>query len=491
MVDIDAGKDYYKLLEVSPTASEREIRSAYRQLARQYHPDTGHGDVERFRLVQEAYEILSDVTYRRAYDQQRASRGLSRELPVAISFLMSREALPLLDGEQMFYVLTDINPQSEEQKEQKTKRSRLNVALVIDRSTSMRGARMQNVQMAAMDMLDALGTEDRLAVVTFSDRAEVVAPSTSGTEKRLFRSAIASIAAGGGTEIYQGLAEGIKQVEANAGRDTINHVILLTDGRTYGDEAFALAAARKVEAQGITISAFGIGEDWNDTFLDNLAHAGGGTSHYIDAPNKIREILKTQVEGLANLALRKVRLRINAAPYVRLAGAYRAAPYMELFYADQKGVVSVGSITSGEPSTLLFEFAVRQSDPGERRIVRLELEGEVVASGEQLRVSQDVMVTFTQAPDVEPVPPRLLTLLSRLSIFRLQERAWRALDDGNTRRATQYLESAATHLFDLGYRELGHAAMLEVGRLSQGNEATTKGRKKLRYGTRALSIPAS
>jgi Ca-activated chloride channel family protein len=197
------------------------------------------------------------------------------------------------------------------------------------------------------------------------------------------------------------------------------------------------------------------------------------------------------VEGLVNLALRKVRLRINAAPYVRLAGAYRATPYMEMLYADQQGLVSVGSITNGEPSTLLFEFAVRQKEPGERRIVRLELEGEVVASSDMLRVSQDVMVTFTQSPKAEPVPPRLLNLLSRLSIFRLQERAWRALDDGNARRATQYLESAATHLFDLGYRELGHAAMLEVGRLSQGGDATTKGRKKLRYGTRALSMPSS
>jgi Ca-activated chloride channel family protein len=355
----------------------------------------------------------------------------------------------------------------------------------------MRGARMQNVQTAAMDMVEALNPEDRLAIVTFSDRAAVVVPSELGDQKRVFRSSIASIAVGGGTEIYQGLATGIQQVQKNIGRNTINHVILLTDGRTYDDESLSLAVAREAEATGITISAFGIGEDWNDVFLDKLAQAGGGTSHYIDAPSKIRKILKSRFEDLTDLALRKVRLRVKAAPYVRLVGAYRAAPHMEILFPDQQSSVAVGSISVGEPSTLLFEFSVHQDAPGKHRLVRLELEGEVVDTSEWLRVSQNVVVTFTQTPATDSVPPRLLNLLSRLSIFRLQERAWRALDDGNTKRATQYLESAATHLFDLGYRELGHAAMLEVGRLSQGSDATTKGRKKLRYGTRALSITSS
>lgn len=63
--------DYYEILGVLPDASEIEIKAAYRRLARRYHPDSGDpGDVERFRLVQEAYETLSDSSRRDIYDSR-------------------------------------------------------------------------------------------------------------------------------------------------------------------------------------------------------------------------------------------------------------------------------------------------------------------------------------------------------------------------------------------------------------------------------------
>ncbi len=67
-----AGKDYYKVLGISRSASEREIKQAYRRLARQYHPDVNPGDKsaeEKFKQINEAYEVLSDKENRQKYDQ--------------------------------------------------------------------------------------------------------------------------------------------------------------------------------------------------------------------------------------------------------------------------------------------------------------------------------------------------------------------------------------------------------------------------------------
>ena len=67
-----AGKDYYNILGVNKSASEREIKQAYRKLARQYHPDINPGDMsaeEKFKKINEAYEVLSDKEKRRKYDQ--------------------------------------------------------------------------------------------------------------------------------------------------------------------------------------------------------------------------------------------------------------------------------------------------------------------------------------------------------------------------------------------------------------------------------------
>ena len=486
MVRIDATKDYYGILALTVVASQDAIRAAHRDLARRYHPDAGGGDVERFRQVQEAYQVLSDLLLRRAYDRQREQHGAGAG-PVTLALLQSRREMPLMESQQVLYLFAEIRPQEG----LRGPRKRLNIALVVDRSTSMQGARMHNVKSAASDLLQSLQADDRLAVVTFSDRAEVVVASQFVRDKRALRSAIASIIAEGGTEIYQGLALGIEQVAPYLSDDAITHVILLTDGCTYGDEELALSAARRAEDDGIGVSAFGIGEDWNDLFLDSLARCGGGTSQYIDTPSKVQQVLRAQVRSLSNVVLRGVSARVGAAPGVRLQAAYRVLPHMETLPIKEDNLLNLGNVLAGQSCAIALELAVGNTEAGSHRVARLAVEASSVASARRVELWRDIEVTFTSDYQVKPVPPRLLDVLGRVSVFSLQERAWRALTLGDAGQATHYLEAAATRLFDLGYRDLGRAAMLEVDRLSHGNDPTIKGRKQLRYGTRALSIPTS
>jgi len=490
MATIDSQKDYYAILDVPLHAVDDEIKQAYRQKARTYHPDSGHGDAERFREVQEAYEVLHDEVLRRAYDRQREKRGLSENAPVTLTLEQSRVEIMPMAASQMLYVMAEIRPQTGIRRE--TVHQNLNIALVVDRSTSMNGARMRNVKVAAADLVDALGPQDRLALVAFSDRAEVLAPAHLVDNKSLFKSALATLTSGGGTEIYQGLLAGLEEVRRHASADTINHVILLTDGRTYGDETRALVEARRADAEGISISAFGIGEDWNDEFLDSLVRSAGGVSRYISTPSDVRVVLKQQIRGLSRILLQNLKLEVNTAPYVNVQYAYRAAPYLEILERSGNGVVPLGNLMVDEPVVVVLEFIIDQADMGERRIARLDLVGDGASlrtgdASEPIRLRQDVNVTFTLNPKEEPVPAKLLNYLARLSVFHLQERAWKALGVGDVKMATAYLEYAATRLFDLGHRDLGQAAMLEVGRLARGSDPTQEGRKKLRYGTRSLT----
>lgn len=488
MPPVDCQEDYYSVLGVPPDADSERIRSAYRDKARRLHPDSGPGDTSFFRGVQEAYKVLRDVTLRRSYDRQRQARGLNNPAPFKLSLFQNAKALPIIDATQMLYVMLDVRARDDLQ----NVRRRLNLALVIDCSTSMRGVRMQNVKIAAQDLLKSLRADDRLAIISFSDRAEVLVPSDYARNTRVFSAAIAALSPGGGTEIYRGLLAGIEQVRAGAADDSINHVILLTDGRTYGDEELALNEARRAGIQSIGISGLGIGEDWNDVFLDQLARYGGGVAQYIHSPSQVRVVLREQIQGLGSLVAQKLRLRVNVASGMRLRAVQRATPYMEILKFDDDAAVSLGSLTITEPVSAVIEVLIApHQHAGENRVLRLELEADDVVNATPVVVRRDISVKFAHHAESEPVPPRLLNALQRLSVFQLQEHAWSALESGSQKQATRYLEAAATQLFNMGYRELGQVAMLEVGRLSQGGDPTSTGRKKLRYGTRALSIPTA
>ena len=107
--------------------------------------------------------------------------------------------------------------------------------------------------------------------MTFNDRAEVIIPARRNQNLNILEARISLINARGGTEILQGLETGYNEVIQNLKPDYSNHIILITDGRTYGDEEGAMQLAQVASSQSITIHALGIGNEWNDEFLEELS----------------------------------------------------------------------------------------------------------------------------------------------------------------------------------------------------------------------------
>ena len=249
--------DYYAILGVSQSATPQEIKSAYRALVRRLHPDVGQNAVmpEQFHRVQEAYEILSDPEKRAAYDRRRAEEGLVKEPAISLQVMLSHRSLPCLNEDQVLYALLEIAPSPHIE----VRRPPLNLCLVLDRSTSMQGLRLQRVKEATNYIIDYLDDDDTLSLVTFSDRAEVVLPGQCLVDRVRAKAQVSAIRSSGGTEIFQGLQAGLRELERVRGSNTVNHLILLTDGQTYGDEDKCLLAADRASRHQIGISTMGIG----------------------------------------------------------------------------------------------------------------------------------------------------------------------------------------------------------------------------------------
>ncbi|NKQ35918.1 MAG: VWA domain-containing protein, partial [Chloroflexi bacterium] len=263
--------DYYAVLGLSPDASTEEIREAFTVLrsafpAEQRDPATN----TEFRRIFNAYEVLSDPARRATYDSLVLETSSSA---LTVDVKASRKEVAVSESNQMLYLLVNILPP-----QQSSQQRPLNLSLVIDRSTSMKGNRLNNVKTAVELLVEQLTPEDTLSIISFSDRAEVVVEAAPVVHKMPIASRVRSIRASGGTEIYQGLYAGVKELRKANTERCVNQLILLTDGHTYGDIEQCLDLAKQVTREDIGFSAFGIGTEWNDQFLDALVTPSSGQS---------------------------------------------------------------------------------------------------------------------------------------------------------------------------------------------------------------------
>jgi Ca-activated chloride channel family protein len=485
---MDIERDYYAILGIPTSATQSEIKHAYRHLARRYHPDSREGDAPTtlFHQVQEAYAVLGNASSRYAYDRQRRELGLHTETALAWNVLLSQKRLNALHSEQMVYALVEVEPAATSESQQLP----LNLCLVIDQSTSMKGARLQNVKEAARLIVDELREEDALAIVAFSDHAEVLLSSRTATNSAYAKGKITPLRAKGGTEILQGMRAGLAELERHRGEHVINHLVLLTDGRSYGDDEECIAEAERAGDRNISITAMGIGEDWNDVLLDEIASRSGGTSAYIASPGQVQPLLQERVRGLGATFATGLTLGVRCAEGVRVESAFLTSPALEPLSLSE-GVMRLGVLQADEPIHVVLEIAVEQQTVGERRLLQLELRGNVPSLGlldERLR--RDIRCVFADdgldnhGQDI--VPPTIVSALRRITLYRMQEQAWSALSAGNPDRATSQLEMVATRLLELGENNLARAVMLEAGHVASKGHPTTRGRKRIKYGTRSL-----
>lgn len=480
--------DYYATLKVTPDATADEIKHAYRQLARQSHPDVkaDAGTSLLFRQAQAAYEVLGDPARRVAYDRRQAEAGRSPQAVFQWRMQPSRATLPVLPDEQVLYILFDI---AAGQVSQRSSRIPLNVCLVLDRSTSMQGARLDQTKAAAQRMIDSLTGDDTLGIVTFSDKAEVVWPSQLLTDPIKARARVSAIQASGGTEILQGLNTGLLELDKNRQKYSINHLILLTDGQTYGDEEKCLVVAVEAKRRHIGVSTMGIGEDWNDTLLDALASRSGGVSQYIASTGEIQHFLRERLQGLGAVYGDNLRLMLKMTDGVRIRNAFKLSPYIQRIERDGDTLI-LGSLQSDAPISGMLELIVGPHPAGEHRLAQAELNGDIPArqmAGAALK--QDVRFTFEpQANTNAAAPPSVLSALAKITIFQMQEGAWQALEKGDVANATHRLETMATRLLDMGEHQLARAALLEAGRLARSGNLSPAGRKAIKYGTRSLLL---
>ncbi|WP_119072507.1 VWA domain-containing protein [Aggregatilinea lenta] len=490
---MDASQNLYAILGIPPEATQDDIREAYRVAARRFHPDANHneGAEHVFRDIATAYEVLGNPIERTGYDTARR-KYQDEPSYFTLRVTPSKRVLSLLDEPQVLYLLLEI-VSMRGAAQQKRQTARLNLTLVLDRSTSMKGARLERVKFAAQQIIEQLTADDVLSVVTFSDRADVLIPASMVTDKLSLRAMINMMQADGGTEIFHGLSAGVEQCKRYLGPRMVNHVILLTDGRTFGDEQRCLDLAEGAASDGISISAMGIGDEWNDAFLDSLASRTGGSTTYINAPSAVVKFLNERVRTLGDAYAERIHVSIAPDADVKLESVFRLSPNPQALDLTRQPI-PLGTLEANKTATVLIQLQMPAGHKaGFRTVARVDVTGDILSFGRLgYKVLSDLSVEVSESPPPEEPPLAVLDALGKLTLYRMQQKAENSIAKGNLVEGTRQLENLATRLLASGHEDLAQMAMVEARRVSNTQSLSEEGRKSLKYGTRmllALPVP--
>lgn len=480
--------NFYARLGVAKKASADDIRQAYHAAARRLHPDASANpdDTELFLQIQEAYEILSNPQRRADYDRLLPD-DIDPPADVMVNAIYSRSVLPAIENAQLVYILLDLLSRPTEEDRKKPS---LNICLLLDTSTSMSGPRLNMVKSTATTLVRSLQPEDYFSVITFNDKAEVIIPTERGVDLGRVEARISQLNTGGGTEMLHGLKAAMNEVARNLGPSFVNQILLVTDGRTYGDDAACLEVADYAANRGITISGLGIGSEWNDEFLDELCRKTGGTSSYAARPDDIRRLLERQFQNITHTYANNVLLNYKTNPDVELRYAFRLSPDPGALRIETP--VHFGNIPLGPSLSVLMEFLIHRVPENAKEVTLLEGDLQLKIPTRKIpdttaRVS--LVRPAAKDPEVEPPPQVLVKAMSRLSLYRMQEKARIEIESGEIEKGTARLNSLAVQLLSAGRPDLAHTVRLELKNLQKGDSVSEDAKKQIKYGTRALVLP--
>lgn len=236
-------------------------------------------------------------------------------------------------------------------------RTPLNLALVLDRSGSMAGRPLHEAKRCAEYMIRGLTPADRVAVVTFDDAVDIVAPSTSASAQNGIIAAVRSIRSGGSTNLHGGWLAGAESVGAHVQPGGLSRVILLTDGQANHGETDPHRIAQdcaRLAAAGVTTSTYGLGDGFNEDLLQLMAASGNGRSYFGETAEDLMDPFREEFDLMRALCARQLRLKLEPAPGVE-------AKVINLTRVDADGRTIVPDVAYGGVAWALVRLRVPAS----------------------------------------------------------------------------------------------------------------------------------
>ncbi len=249
----------------------------------------------------------------------------------------------------------------------KIRRTPLNLAVVLDKSGSMTGAKIEKAKQAATQLVNRLQPDDIFSLVIFSDEARVVVSAQHVENKAALKEKIEAIEASGSTALYAGVNTGAGEIREYFSSKRINRVILLSDGLANVGPSSTRELRRlgsDLAERGISVTTIGVGDDYNEDLMAGLAEASDANYYYVKDTEKLPDIFAKELGELLTVAVRDVRIEIICPDGVKPLGFIGRAEKFD----NQRATVSLSQFTPGQDRYIFLRCLVNGDRPEVARV---------------------------------------------------------------------------------------------------------------------------
>jgi Ca-activated chloride channel family protein len=287
----------------------------------------------------------------------------------------------------------------------------LNLALVLDVSGSMYEedgtgiSRLHRVQQAAHGAVQKLKPEDHLAIVAFAHDCQVVLPATPLTEKARIEEVISRIdrfdVDPGGTAMDVGIESGLAEVRKNHAAGKLSQLVVLTDGETSG-ESTCRQLAQQAAREKIHFNVIGVGTEWNQGLIKDLARLAEGDWGYIDVNDAeaATRVFAEQFETLASAGFLNVEMRIKAMKDIKIKRVRQVVPDIKELPTQEPEerlhIASLGTLERDRSPRYILDLSLPRRPDGKFVIAQIEVSYDV-GRGRESTGAVPLEVTYTAA----------------------------------------------------------------------------------------------
>jgi len=365
------------------------------------------------------------------------------------------------------------------------RRTPINVAIVLDRSGSMHGEKIEKAKEAAIMAVSRLRPDDIFSLVAYDSTVNVIIPATKLQDRELICDAIRRIQVGSNTALFAGVSKGAMEVRKFLDRRYVNRIILLSDGlanegpSSPGDLA---ELGTSLGREGIAVSTIGLGLDYNEDLMTALAQKSDGNHIFAENALDLDKAFTNEFGDVLSVVAQGVKAVIHCADGVRPVRVLGR----EADIVGQTVTLNLNQVYAGQMKYLVLEVEV----PPRNELltvanVDLTYTNMATLAPETLHGVASASFTLSPAAVEASVNKDVMASVVQQTGLERNRLALRLSDEGRIAEAQELLRSNAAYLQDnavrLNNEALADDAMRNTSQMGYVRDDPAKARKDMRY----------